>query len=140
MLTFIVKIVKISMITDIIHHLQVSIPNKIHTLEDIHTLHRSYINYYFENPHVFRFFYTYQLPTAPSQPQDFEALWYQTYGGFVENGTISLTAVPVIAKTLIYAMQGLLTLYFSDQQLTKEAVYQDITEIINHLLKKETST
>lgn len=129
--------VKAEMIRDVIIHTQGKLPEKIYELDDIKKSNRAYAEYYFERPHVFRFFYSYRLnptSTAPAESPDFEKLWQETYRGFVLSGAIKETDVEVISKTIIYALHGLLALYFSDNGMTKEIFFKDLDKMIDHLL------
>jgi Transcriptional regulator len=132
--------VKVVMIQDVINHMQGKMPDKIYDLDDIKKLHRLYIEYYIERPNVFRFFYSYHLNTVKAKPTDmprFEKIWQDTYYGMVMSGAIKETEVEVVAKTIIYTMQGVLALYFSDNGLTTEDVYRDVELIIDHLLAEK---
>lgn len=129
--------VKVIMIQDVINHMLGKMPDKIYDLDDIKNLHRLYIEYYIERPNVFSFFYSYRLNTVKVKPNDilhFEKIWQDTYLGMVKSGAIKEAEVEIVAKTIIYTMQGVLALYFSDNGLTTEDVYRDVERIIDHLL------
>ena len=129
--------VKIVLIQDVVEHTQGTMPDKIYDLNDIKKSNRAYAQYYFERPHVFRFFYSYRLNPilkAPAELPDFEKLWQETYRGFVLSGAIKETNVPVIAKTIIYTIHGLLALYFSDNGMTKEIFFSDLDKTTDLLL------
>lgn len=132
--------VKTVMIRDAMIHTQGKMPDKIYDLDDIKKTNRTYAEYYFERPHVFRFFYSYRLnpiSTSPVELPDFEKLWQETYRGFVLSGAIKEADVQVISKTIIYTLHGLLALYFSDNGLTKEVFFKDLDKITDHLLGGE---
>jgi AcrR family transcriptional regulator len=130
------RAVKDVMIQDVMQHLQGDSGDKIIDLEEVRRSNRTYAKYYIENPNIFYFFYSYRLSPVSTKPElpDFDKHWEMTYRSFVESGTIRKKDVPVIAKTMIYSIQGLLALYFSDNGMTEENVYRDLDSIINHLL------
>ena len=129
--------VKTEMIRDAMMHTQSQMPDKTYDLDDIKQSNRTYAAYYFERPHVFRFFYSYRLTpvtTAPAELPDFEKLWQETYRGFVQSGVIRQADVPIVSKTIIYALHGLLALYFSDNGMTKETFFADLDAVTDYLL------
>lgn len=129
--------VKAVMIQDVMMFMAGISPEKIYDLEDIKRLNRAYMRYYVERPHVFRFFYSYRLnlnEVSNPEPLDLSRHYLETYRGFVLSGTLSEEDVPLIAKTIIYAIQGLLALYFSDNGMS-EIRYEEIDAITEFLLK-----
>jgi AcrR family transcriptional regulator len=130
--------VKTEMIKDVMIHTQGGLPEKIYDLEDIRKSSRTYVEYYIARPHIFRFFYSYRLDpvaAAPAEVPDFEKLWMETYRGFVMDGVLRETEIPVVAKTIIYTLHGMLALYFSDNGMTTEILYDELDKIIEYLLK-----
>jgi hypothetical protein len=53
----------------------------------------------------------------------------------VKRGIVKENEVPVIAKTLIYTLHGLLALYFSDNGMTVDYLYAELDKTIEYLLK-----
>ncbi|MHB8130205.1 MAG: TetR/AcrR family transcriptional regulator [Mobilitalea sp.] len=130
--------VKNVMIKDVMIHTQGKLTDKIYDLEDIKKTNYTYVSYYIERPHVFRFFYLHRFnPEEAATPElpDFEKLWQKTYRGFVMSGTIKESEVPVVAKTMIYAIHGMLALYFSDNGMTTEILYDELDKISEYILK-----
>lgn len=125
------------MIQEVMEYMQRTTPNIINDLEDLKKVNRSYMAYYVDHPHIFMFFYSYRLnPVERSTVEipDYSKLYQETYRSFVLKGIIQEKDVPVIAKTIIYAIQGLLALYFSDNGMT-EIDYESIDKITDYLLK-----
>lgn len=94
---------------------------------------RVYVEYFFENPNVFKFFYFHHLyrpvgETGDTQEEpDFDAMWEETFREFVQSGKLRGSDIEVLAKTLIYTIHGLVTLCFSGNgNLTEEKVYKDL--------------
>lgn len=130
--------VKNNMIQDVMIHTQGKIPDKVYDLNDIKKTNHTYAEYFIERPHVFRFFYSYRLnpqETVPPELPDFDKLYQETYRGFVKNGVMKESEVPVIARTIIYTIHGLLALYFSDNGMTKEIVYDELDKTTEYLLE-----
>ena len=130
--------VKKVMIQDVLIHTKGEASDKACNLDDIKKTNHTYSEYFMERPHIFRFFYSYRLnPLEANPPElpDFEKLYHETYRGFVMSGAIKESEVPVIAKTIIYAIHGLLALYFSDNGMTKDIVYDELDKITEYLLE-----
>lgn len=130
------KAVKDEMIKDVMLHMQGEIQEELIGLEQIKRMNRMYVAYYMDHPHIFHFFYLYRLSPESTEPEvpDFEKQWETTYSSFVERGIIQKEDIPVIAKTMIYTIHGLLSLFFSDNGMKKEALFNDLDAIANHLL------
>jgi AcrR family transcriptional regulator len=130
--------VKNVMIQDVMAYMQGSVPEKIYDLDDIKKLNRQYIEYYVQHPNVFSFFYSYRLHPNTEiriESPDYGKLYLDTYRGFVEKGVINEAEVPVLAKTIIYTLHGLLALYFSDNGMTKDILYVELEKVTEYLLK-----
>lgn len=130
--------VKSVMIQDVMVYMQGVDPHKKYELEDIKELNHQYAKYYIEHPNVFTFFYSYRLhPITHTREEtlDFSGHYLDTYREFVVRGVIKEDEVPVIAKTLIYALHGLLALYFSDNGMTMDYLYAELDKTIEYLLK-----
>lgn len=130
---------KQSMIMDLLTYMGGVQGNEITGINDVKKLGRTYVGYYLEHPHVFRFFYSYRLTDEPSEPVqffDYASSWQNTYQSLVADGTIRAEDVGIVAKTIIYALHGLLALYFSDNGLTQEAMLSDLDQLTDYLLKR----
>lgn len=126
------------MIQDVIVYMQGVTMQKKYELEDIKELNNQYVKYYIENPNIFTFFYSYRLhPTTDMSEDtpDFSMHYLDTYRSFVMKGVIKEEDVPVVAKTLIYTLHGLLALYFSDNGMTTDILYAELDKTIEYLLK-----
>jgi|AGTN01.2.fsa_nt_gi Transcriptional regulator len=130
---------KRSMIRDMVAYMGGAQDETAIGIEQIKQLNRMYALYYLAHPHVFRFFYSYRLteePKAAAQYFDYTASWQETYQSFVTDGTIKSEDVGIVAKTLIYALHGLLALFFSDNGLSKEALLADLDAMAELILKR----
>jgi len=131
--------VKADMIHDLILHMQNVLPQKVFDLDDIKKQNRLYVEYFISNPNIFSFFYSYRLhPIEKDRAEvpDFSMQYLETYRGFVESGVIKESEVSSLAKTFIYSLQGLLALYFSDNGMSVEILYEELDQVADFLLRK----
>jgi AcrR family transcriptional regulator len=129
--------VKASMILDMMAYMQTISPERVTDTSDLKMVNRAYAAYYLAHPHVFRFFYSCRPDPEEAQPvdlPDFGQSFYKTYAPFVQNGTLREADVPIIAKTLIYSLHGLIALYFAGYGMTKETLFTDLDQITDYLL------
>jgi len=129
--------VKGEMIQDLMIHMQGTFPDKLYDLTDVKELNHLYMKYFIDRPNVFSFFYSYRMHPIKERPidlPDFNTLYMDTYKGFVISGTIKESDIPIIAKTIIYTIHGLLALYYSDNGMTTKILYEELDKIIDYLL------
>lgn len=129
--------VKNEMIQDLMEYMQGLLPAKTYDLEDLKKTNHYYMDYFIDRPYIFTFFYSYKIhPINKDTPMlDFSQQYQETYKGFVQNGIIKESDIPLIAKTMIYTIHGLLSLYFSDNGMTVKILYEDIDNITDYLLE-----
>lgn len=127
---------KNAMILELMNYMKGLLPVKVYNLEDIKKLNRLYIEYFINRPNIFTFFYSYRIRPvdAATAPLDFSDQYKETYKDFVISGAIKEADVPVIAKIIIYTIHGMLALYFSDNGMTAENVYEEIDRITEYIL------
>ncbi len=97
------------------------------------------IDYYMDSPNIFEFFYCFKLDERNEmalKSLDIEKGYWDIYLPFVEKGTIKRSDIPVIARTIMYAVYGMITLYLSNNGLTREDIYQDMDRMIDLMLKE----
>ncbi len=131
--------VKADMIKDLVQHMAETRPSKVSDVEDIKKQNRLYVEYFIQNPNVFSFFYSYRLHPVQKEPAevpDFSSQYLETYRGFAERGIIRESEIPVLAKTFIYSLHGLLALYFSDNGLTVQMLYEELDRVADFLLRE----
>ena len=133
--------VKKLMINDIFEALYKKMAGMAKDIDGIKKGFKIYVEYFFKNPNVFRFFYFYHLSkpakeTGENEKEpDFDAMWEETFKEFVLSGKIRAEDIEVLAKTLIYAIHGLMTLYFSeDVDYKGENVYSELDKVIEYIL------
>lgn len=131
---------KISMMNDFLALVKNKFPNGISSIEDIKILNRLHLSYYFENPNVFQFFYQYQIrPQKIDLPilSEFSNTWREIFERLAERQINSANKVDLISKTLIYSIHGILTLCFSNNQLSFDGLCLDLDNITEMLLSTE---
>lgn len=131
--------VKADMIKDLVQHMAETRPSKVSDIEDIKKQNRLYVEYFIQNPNVFSFFYSYRLHPVQKEPAevpDFSSQYLETYRGFAERGIIRESEIPVLAKTFIYSLHGLLALYFSDNGMTVQMLYEELDRVADFLLRE----
>jgi AcrR family transcriptional regulator len=103
-----------------------------------------YAEYYFENPNIFRFFYFYRLNRPErggedtSNELDITGMWRDTFMSFVADGSIKEQDIEIVAKTIIYAVHGMIALCLSNNgDLTEENLHKDLEKMIDYLLLKK---
>lgn len=129
---------KSSMVMDVVNHMRDTIDFSPGSIEDITRLFSSYVRYYLDHPYIFRFFYFYRLSDseAGKERYDFSTLWASSFRFLVEAGSIKADEVENCAKTLIYALHGLLALFFSGNGLTEGLLFTDAGKIIDFVLRR----
>ncbi len=100
-----------------------------------------YMDYYLDYPNVFRFFYYYQhqpdLNDLTSQELGFSDLWFDTLGFLVKEGRLSPDDLGVVAKTIIYSIHGMISLYLSGSgEINRDGLNKELDAIIDILLKE----
>ncbi len=96
------------------------------------------IDYFMDNPNIFGFFYLYKMDErniTAMRSLEIEKAYRDDFLPFTEKGTIKHSDIPAIARTILYAVYGMITLCLSNNGLTKEDVYHDMDEMIDLLLK-----
>jgi len=63
-------------------------------------------------------------------------IWKNNFKQLAKENIIDETDVIFISKTIIYTLHGILTLYFSNNELSSEQLYADLDHITDKLLKK----
>lgn len=133
--------VKQVMIVELFETLQGKMQRKAYDMDEIKESFRLYVEYYFKNPNVFKFFYFYpfgrpsQAAEIEGEAPDYGSMWKETFKGLVLEGKIKEQDIEVVAKTLIYAIHGLIMLCFSNNgDLTEEKVYEELDRILEFVL------
>lgn len=113
--------------------------NPVDGIVDIFT---EYANFFVRNPNTFRFFYFYPF----SGPEDglvesdlesnFQSMWQESFAGLIQEGFITQEQIFIVAKSIIYAISGLLLLNLSTAGLASQInIEQEIRDIVRFLLK-----
>ncbi len=102
-----------------------------------------YTDYFFKHPNVFRFFYFYPFVQPEGDDsyqkleQRFHSMWQTSFIRLIQEGIIQAEDIEVVAKTIIYALQGMIMLSFSSNGSTKkEDIKDELIKLVNYLFNK----
>lgn len=115
-------------------------------IDDLISVFSDYAGYFMKNPNVFRFFYFYPFSRPQGEPESdglesrFQGMWLETFSGLTESGILPEHMVFVVAKTLIYAISGMLLLNLSSGGMTSPIdIQREIRQIIGFLIEERVS-
>jgi len=122
-----------------------TLPVKMHDVgrgvNGIKEIFKIYMEYYFDHPNVFKFFYfsTFNRPEKEPIKKDdepnFQIMWQDLFGQLISEGKLKESEFEVVVKTILYALHGMITLCLSNNgELTQENIYTDLDHIIDYLL------
>ena len=103
-----------------------------------------YCDYFFDHPNVFRFFYFHDF-VKPEGNEDyahleqrFAAMWQGTFSKLISTNHLSAEEVAIVAKTLIYSIQGMIMLSLSSNgSLTQKEIHVELEMLVKYLFKQE---
>lgn len=134
---------RLDMIEDMITELTSASLTKEDSVEEILSAFFSYTDYFFKHPNVFRFFYFYPFVQPEGDDsyqkleQRFHGIWQTSFFRLIQEGIIRTEDIEVVAKTIIYALQGMIMLSFSSNGATKkEDIKDELIKLVNYLFKK----
>ncbi len=128
---------KASMVADVMRYMREAMSSAPASLDDVKALFAAYVRYQLEHPHVFRFFYFHRLVhDAIDETYDFSGPWALTLRFLVDAGKIGKDDVAGLAKTLIYAVHGLLALHFSGNGPAQDALFGELDQSIDVILRR----
>lgn len=135
---------RLDMIEDMITELTAIPLTKDDPVEEILSAFFSYTDFFFKHPNVFRFFYFYPFvqPEGDNSyqklEQRFHGIWQTSFFRLIQEGIIQTEDIEFVAKTIIYALQGMIMLSFSSNGATKkEDIKDELVKLVNYLFKKE---
>jgi AcrR family transcriptional regulator len=113
------------------------------SLDEILNAFYSYTDYFYKHPNAFRFFYFYPFVQPEGDDsyqkleQRFQGIWATSFYRLIQEGVVQAEDLEVVAKTIIYALQGMILLSFSSNGATKkENVKDELAKLVNYLFKK----
>lgn len=134
---------RLDMIEDMITELTSVSFKKDDPVEEILGAFLCYTDYFFKHPNVFRFFYFYPFVQPEGDDsyqkleQQFHSIWQTSFFSLIQEGIIQAEDIEVVAKTIIYALQGMIMLSFSSNGATKkEDIKVELIKLVNYLFKK----
>ncbi len=138
---------RIHMIEDMIEELTNVSPSGEDSIDEILSAFYRYADYFHKHPNVFRFFYFYPF-TQPEEDdsyqkleQRFQGIWAVSFQKLMEEGVIQPEDLEIVAKTIIYALQGMILLRFSSNGDTKdETIKEELTKLVHYLFRNKWET
>jgi AcrR family transcriptional regulator len=107
-------------------------------LEQIKQQARLMAGFFMDNPNIFGFFYQYKMDESNAMAMrslELEKAYYDDFIPFVQSGAISKADIPAISRSITYVVFGSITIYLSNNGLTKEEAFKDIDNTIDLLLR-----
>lgn len=136
---------RLDMIEDMITELTSVSFTKDDPMEEIAEVFLCYSDYFFQHPNVFRFFYFYSFTQPDGDDsnqrldQRFNSMWNTSFTRLLQEGVIQSDQLEIVAKTIIYALQGMIMLSLSSNgTTTQEDIKKELVKILNYLLSKKT--
>ena len=133
---------RLSMIEDMVDALASDPVSNPDPVEEVIEVFFRYMDYFFINPNVFRFFYfcTFISPEVDVRYRELEqrlqSLWQSTFSRAIREGVIDSADLELTAKTIIYALQGMLLLHMSaNGNATQEQCKVELKQLIRYILK-----
>jgi len=134
---------RLEMIEDMVSLLGSETKKTDDQIEMLISVFNDYANYYIKNPNVFRFFYFYPFSDLQKDMESsalevrFQAMWQESFAGLVKEGVVLEEDVFTVAKTIIYAISGMLLLAFtSSAAAAKPDIEKEIRQTIQFLLRQ----
>jgi AcrR family transcriptional regulator len=132
---------KAKMIKEAVETIQSNIENQ-GVESDLLQTFKTYIRYFIANPNIFRFF-NYHI-TSPKyqdllmrETPDFNLLYAQSLKEYVSSGKIMPDDIEIFAKTMIYAIHGMIVLSFSNNgDLNEDSIMQQFDTLFNFITLK----
>lgn len=138
---------RFDMIEDMITELTSIAFQKHDPVEEILDAFFCYTDYFFKHPNVFRFFYFYPFiqpegdDSYQKLEQRFHGIWQESFIRLIGEGIILAEDVEIVAKTIIYALQGMIMLSISSNGAAqKEDIKDELKNLVNYLLRKNKRT
>jgi len=132
---------RFNMIEDMITELTSVSSKKQDPVEEILDAFIRYADYFFAHPNVFRFFYFYPFiqPEGDDRNQKleqrFQGIWQDSFLRLTQEGIIHSEDVEFVAKTIIYALQGMILMSISANAASqKDTIEYELKNLVTYLL------
>jgi AcrR family transcriptional regulator len=132
---------KAEMIREAVKTIQYNI-QKDGSESDLSYTFKTYIRYYIENPNIFRFFNYHITPQKYQsllidETPDFNQLYTRSLTEYVKSGKCKPSDIEVFAKTVIYAIHGMITLSFSNNgDLSEDSIMKQFDHIFRFISRQ----
>jgi AcrR family transcriptional regulator len=129
---------------DIIKIFESDLSKEQYSTEDFKNHLIKYVDYYFANPNVFKFFFFYEIEeplevievenTNPS----IEIIQIKMLKYLAEKNVIEHEKVTIISSLIMNSVHGMLLMYFSKKRkITEQEIYNKIEEMVQFLLGEQ---
>lgn len=129
------------MIEDMGRYMMTENPGKVTRIDDLKKLLRSYLAYFLNNPHIYRFLYFHSLNKKEkrernfTESDEFAEQSKHTFSFLSQSGQFSQHEIVQLSHILINAVQGLLTMVITDNDgLKAESAYRQLDKMIDFLV------
>jgi AcrR family transcriptional regulator len=137
-------ILRLEMIEDMITSLSSISMKKNDPVEELQESFFCYTDYFFQHPNIFRFFYflPFVEPEGDTRYQNLEqrfyGMWQNSFTRLVQEGTVQPDDIPLIAKTIIYSLQGMIMLSFSSNgSMNMDTIKDELSKLIHFLIYRK---
>lgn len=128
------------MIDDIAEYMERNCPDTVEYIDDVITIFRTFIQFFIDSPNIYEFIYFYRLdkcekkiPSLSEKPEFSER--FTPLISFLVNEDRGPEQVMVIIKTIIFTVNGLLTLYITgNDDMTEEIMFKELESTISLLV------
>jgi len=134
---------RLDMIDDMITELTPAANTKEDPVKEIIDIFFCYIEYFFKHPNVFRFFYFYPFirPKGDDSYQKleekFSGIWQISFSRLIQEGIIKADDIEIVAKTIIYSLQGMIMLSLSSNgTMDQKNIKDELVKLMNYLFSK----
>lgn len=118
-------------------------PNEISNVNSLKSSFRNYMAYFIDNPNIYRFFYFHNLNKKEKRVDsladspEFSKQMEDSFAFLLQDGKYTPIEIMTIFKTIIFAIQGILTMVTTENDnINTETAYENLDEIINLLMQK----
>ncbi|MBN2851744.1 MAG: TetR/AcrR family transcriptional regulator [Clostridia bacterium] len=131
---------KLSMIKDMVN---MSIQNQVVSDDPLQRMKdnmKIMVDFFIANPNIFRFFYFYEMDDRNRDTMialNLEPMYFDGFIPFVKSGAILETDIPTASRAMLYTAFGLITIYLSNNGLSREDVDNDMNRIIELVLREK---
>lgn len=140
-LDHLLTVTKAKMIQEAVETIQSNI-QKDGIESDLPLTFKTYIRYYIAHPNIFRFFNYHVTPTKyqellTRETPDFNQLYAQSLSAYVTSGKVTPDKIEIFAKSVIFAIHGMIVLSFSNNgDLNEDSIMKQFDTVFDFISSK----